>query len=141
MATTVTAKPGRQLLLKVSTGPSPTIFVTVGGLRNVQLNVNNNPVDITNAASNGFREWLGNGGVQSLSVSCDGIFDATSQGSDLLVAAAINRASIQVQVISGHGDQFVTDAVVNGFGRSGPVEGVETFSCQLESSGTVIYIP
>lgn len=135
----ITAKPGRDFLLKVSDQVSPTNFVTVGGLRNVQLTLNNNPVDITNAASNGFREYLPDGGVQSFSFSGDGIFDSQTTGAQTLFTAAKDRTVIEGQIISGHGDSFTGFFVVTSYQRSGPYDGAEGFSVSLESTGQLVY--
>jgi len=139
--TSITAKPGRAFLLKVADGEEPPGYVTVGGLRNVTLTLNNNPVDVTNAASGGFREYLPDGGVQSATVSGDGIFDSETEGADLLFAAARGRTLIEAQVVSGHGDSFTGGFAVVSFQRAGALEGAETFTVQLESHGPVVYAP
>jgi TP901-1 family phage major tail protein len=136
----ITAKPGRQFVLKVSDAVSPTNFVTIGGLRNTQMTLNNNPVDITNAASNGFREYLPDGGVQSFSMSGDGIFDSETTGAVVLFTAAKDRTVIEGQIVSGHGDSFVGFFVVTNFQRNGPYDGAETFSVSLESTGQLAYV-
>ena len=140
-APSIDAKAGRLFILKVATGVSPTEFVTVGGLRTTSLSINNNPVDITNVASGGFRELLPDGGVQAFSMAGDGIFDSQTQGADLLFTAARNRTMIECQIISGHGDEFRGNMVVASFQRTGPFDNAETFSVALESSGQLIYIP
>lgn len=140
-APSIVAKPGREFLLKVAAGTSPTTFQTVGGLRTTSLTINNNPVDITNSASNGFREMLPDGGVQSFSVSGDGIFDSLTTGADLLFTAAKDRVLIECQVVSGHGDSFVGNFVVTSFARNGSFDGAEQFSVSLESTGELDYVP
>ena len=140
VGSSITAKPGRDFLLKVSDGTSPTTFVTVGGIRNTQLTVNNNPVDITNAASNGFRELLPDGGIQSFDLSADGIFDSNTTGADLLNAAMLGRTLIEVQIVSGHGDSFVGAVAVASFQRAGALNDAETFSVQLQSHGQINYM-
>lgn len=136
----ITAQPGRDLLFKVSDGTSPTTYVTVGGVRTNNVTINNNPVDITNALSAGWREFLADGGVQSLSMSVDGIFDSKTTGADILNSAAINRTTIEAQLISGHGDQFLGNFVVVSFNRTGAFDNAETFSATIESSGAILYI-
>lgn len=136
----ITAKPGREFVLKVAQAGSPTTFVTVGGIRTTGLTINNNPVDITNVASEGYREWLPDGGIQQFSMAIDGIFDSQTNGADLLFTAARNRTLIEAQIISGHGDEFRGNVVVTSFQRTGQFDGAETFSAQLESSGQLLYI-
>ena len=60
MATT--AHRGRDALMKVSIDGG-SVFATVGGIRTNNFTINNEPVDITNADSAGFRELLADGGV------------------------------------------------------------------------------
>lgn len=136
----ITAKPGRNFLLKVSSQTSPTTFVTVGGLRSTNFQLNNNPVDITNAASGGFRELLPDGGVQQFSMSGDGIFDSQTSGAVVLFNAARNRTVIEGQIISGHGDEFIGFFVVAQYQRSGAFDQAEQFSVTLESTGQVTYV-
>jgi predicted secreted protein len=140
-APSIEAQPGRLFLLKVSDGTSPTTFVTVGGVRATSMTLNNNPVDITNVASNGYRELLPDGGVQSFSMALEGIMDSQTQGAVLLFTAARNRTLIECQIVSGHGDEFRGNMAVNQFQRNGAFDNAEVFSCQLESSGQLLYIP
>lgn len=136
----ITAKPGFQFLLKVADPAiSPTSFLTVGGLRNTQLTINNNPADISNAASNGFREFLPAGGVQDFQLSADGVFDSQTPGARLVFNAAVNRTLIEAQIVSGHGDAFFGNFVVQTSQRSGPYQDAEQFSIQLQGSGQIIY--
>lgn len=134
----ILAKAGRSMLLKVGGGTSPTSWTTIGGLRTTGVQMNNNPVDITNMGSGGYRELLGDAGVQSMSFTGDGVADTTT-GADLLQAAARNRTAIECQLTSGHNDIFSGWFFVSTFSRSGTFDGVETFNVTLESSGRVNY--
>lgn len=136
----ITAKPGFQFILKVADPTkSPTVFETVGGLRNTQLTINNNPADISNAASAGFREFLPEGGVQEFSLSADGVFDSRTPGARRVFNAAVNRELVEGMVVSGHGDAFIGAFVVQSCQRSGPFQDAEQFSIQLQGSGRIVY--
>lgn len=135
----ITAKPGRQFTLKVSNQASPTSFVTVGGLQNVRLSLNNNVVDITNMASGGIRELLPDGGIQQFSISADGIFDSNTVGFDKIREAAQNRTILECQIISGHGDSFIGYMAVTQFERVGALADAEKFSLTMENSGALGY--
>ena len=139
MATSITAKSGRLFVLKVSDGTSPTTFVTVGGINATDMAINNNPVDVTNAASGGIREWLPDGGVQELRATCEGIKDSLTTGAVLLQAASITRSIIQCQIVSGHGDKFTFNGVVNNWRRTGRMDDAERFSCEIVSDGAILY--
>lgn len=138
----VAAQPGREFrLLVADPATSPPSFVQIAGLRNTQMSLNNNPVDITNVASQGYREWLPDGGVQEMQMTCDGIFElgATGSGSQLLWEAARDRTLIWGRVESGHGDFFEGAFVVQTFQRTGAFDGAETFNATIMSSGPTTY--
>lgn len=137
-STSITAKPGRDFTLKVSDEQSPTTYITIGGLRNTQVTINNNPIDITNVDSNGFREWLQDGGIQDLSISADGIFDSATTGATEVWETAIDRDRlIECQLVSGHGDSLFFSMVINSYQRNGPYDGAETFSFSGTSHGRI----
>jgi TP901-1 family phage major tail protein len=136
----ITAKAGYNFVFQVSDGTSPTVFQTVAGLRNIRLTVNNAPADITNAGSQGFRELLPEGGIQSFSASAEGIFDSANSTTQAAIQeAAINRTYVEGKLVSGHGDFFVGNFVVASFERAGPNDQAETFNITLEGSGRISY--
>lgn len=138
----ITAKPGFQFIFQVADSTvSPTAFLTVGGLRNTSLVINNNPADITNAASNGFREFLPNGGIQEFSLTADGVFDSKTTGAKLLETAAIQRQYIEGRILSGHGDSFVGSFVVASVTRTGNFQEAETFNVSLQGASQILYVP
>lgn len=140
MAESITAKPGRDFQVKVADpAVSPSVYVSIGGLRNTELTINNNPVDITSVTSLGFQELLSDGGIQSFQVSCDGIKDSLTTGATILNLAAVNRTNLEVEVISGHGDGFFGTVVVETWGRQGAHDNAEQFTASLNSTGPIIY--
>lgn len=142
VTSSISANSGRDFLIKVADpAVSPTVFFTVGGLRSGSITINDNPVDITNVASGGFQEWLPDGGVFSTSVSGDGIYDSTGTGAGLVHTASINRSFLEVQVVSGAGDSFVFDAVVESLERSASYDDAEGFSISIQSHGAVVHTP
>ena len=78
----MTAKPGKDLLLKIGDGQSPENFSTVAGLRTRTLSLNAQSVDVTHSDSTGgWRELLAGAGVRQASASGAGVFldDATAE--------------------------------------------------------------
>ena len=139
-STSITAKPGRSFEIKVADPDvSPSVYAQIGGLRNTSMTINNNPVDISNVVSKGFREFLPEGGLQDIAVTATGIFDSATTGAQSIEKAARTRVLVEVQIDSGHGDAFNFAAVVNTFERSGDHEGVEEFNMSLTSHGTIHY--
>lgn len=134
-----TAYRGRDFALYVADPDvSPSVYNLVAGLRTSGLTINNNPVDITNIGSGGFRELLADGGVQSFEMSGDGIFDDSSPGVEILADAAINRVVLEAEIRSANGDSFRGQLVVMTFQRTGAFDQAETFSVTLGSTGRVV---
>lgn len=70
----MSARKGKDLLLKIGDGGDPQAFATVAGLRTRTLSLNARPVDVTHADSDGWREILAGAGVKQASVSGAGVF-------------------------------------------------------------------
>lgn len=138
----ITAKPGFQFLFQVADPTvSPTAFVVVGGLRNTSLTINNNPADITNAASNGLREFLPDGGIQEFSLTADGVYDSKTTGAKLVATSAVQRKLIEGRIVSGHGDSFVGTFVISSITRTGNFQEAETFNISIQGAGQIVYVP
>jgi TP901-1 family phage major tail protein len=129
---------GRDLLLEVASSTSPTTWTAIAGLRTTALSINNNPVDVTNKGSSGYRELLADGGVQSFAMSGDGVYLEQSADNTLFLAA-LNRTTLNARISSGAGDKFIGTFVVTSYQRTGNFDGAEMFSVSLESTGTMIY--
>lgn len=138
----VAAQPGREFVLMLADpSNSPPVFQAIAGLRNTQMSLNNNPVDVTNVASQGYREWLPDGGVQEMQITADGIFElgTSGEGSALMWEAAHERIILWGRVQSGHGDYFEGAFVVQTYQRTGAFDGAETFNTTIMSSGPTTY--
>ena len=74
------AQRGKDILLKISDGGDPPVYVTVAGLRAGTISLNARSVDATDSDSAGrWRELLAGAGVKQASVSGAGVFrDAAS---------------------------------------------------------------
>ena len=87
----MTAQKGNSLLLKAgAVAGSP---VTVAGLRNTSLKLNNAMVDVTNKDSAGYRTLLQGAGEQSITVTADGTADSAAAFSTLQNNAFNNTIS------------------------------------------------
>lgn len=135
MATT--AYPGRDGLLQISANGGST-FTTIGGVRNVQVTVNNNPVDITNVLSDGFQEMLANGGIQSVAISCDGVV-ADDTAWQTMVTQAHDRTSIHYKFTFASGGIIAGQMVFTTFQYTGAIADAQTFTGQLASNGTIAF--
>jgi TP901-1 family phage major tail protein len=132
------AQKGSLFLLKVGDGGGPETFTTVGGLRTTRFTVNNTPVDVTNKGSSGMRELLAGGGIQSMSVSGDGVFTDAATEETVRANAAANSIN-NYQIVSGNGDVWQGAFLITNYGRSGAHTAEETFTISLESSGAITF--
>ena len=111
---------------------------TIAGLRTTRLSINNTLVDVTTKDSSAKRTLLAAAGIQSMSISVDGVFndaaiEETIRG--FAVAGSINT----FKLLFPNGDDFTGSFQIASYERGGDVGGEETFSMTLESSGTIAY--
>ncbi len=136
------AKKGSLFLLKVGDGGGTEVFTTVAGIRATSLTINNATVDVTTKDSAGMRELLAGGGIQSMSLSANGVFtDATVEEMVRGYAAAnsINNYEIYSGGDGSSGDKWEGAFIITSYGRSGDFNNEESFTISLESSGAVTF--
>ena len=136
----MTAQDGAAFLLQVGDGGGPEVFTTVAALRQAELAIENEIVEVTNQGSGGMREPLGGGGIQSVSLSGSGLFtDAAAE--ETLRANAASRSIDNYRIVAGNGDVWQGAFLIARYQRSGKVDGEEAFAIALESSGAVAFTP
>jgi len=138
----VTAQAGRNLLLKISDGTSPTTYVTVAGLRATDITMNGATVDITNKSSNAWRELLPNAGVRSVDITASGVWDSSAQNNNLrtlMLTVLAGGTFFEGEIVSGSGDKFTGTWSAMSFKRGGNHNAEETFDLTLQSHGPVVY--
>lgn len=131
---------GRLVRLAIGDAAAPEGFSVIAGLRTTAATLNNNPVDATTVESGGFRELLPDGGLQSLTVSGDGIV-AEGASDRALYAKAVARSLANYRLSFENGDRFEGAFAISRFVRTGAQADAETFSVTLESSGPLNFTP
>lgn len=139
MANSVVAQKGRNFLIKVSQGVSPTVFSTLGGLQATELKINGGAVDISNKGSGGWQEFLQGAGIKKLSLTGNGVFDASSREFQTLENAIFTDHLVEMEVISGAGDSFVATWSITELTRTGNHNAEEKYTLSIESSGFPVY--
>lgn len=132
------AQPGRDGALQLSTNGGST-YAVVPGVRASNPTINNNPVDITNAASpSAAREMLANGGQIDFEVSADGVI-----GSGAVFVAFMahvqNRTTGRWRVNFGNGGRFEFLGGISQFSINAPHNDAQTFSCTVFATGPVTW--
>lgn len=133
-------KAGRRLILEVGDGASPEVFTQVAGLTETGFTINNEGVDITNKDSAGWRTFLADANIKSISISADGRPDDVAV-SQTILADAYSSTTLTNYKLVYNSDGTTWDTItgafqVTSYERSGPTDDGETFSITLESSGT-----
>ncbi len=132
------AQKGSLFLLKAGDGGGPETFTTVAGLRSTSFTINNATVDVTTKDSAGMRELLAGAGIQSMSVSANGVFTDSAAEATLRANAAANSVN-NYQIVSGNGNTWEGGFLITSYGRSGDHNNEESFTISLESSGTITF--
>lgn len=134
----MTSQKGRDLLLKIGDGQDPETFTAIGAARATQMLLNNQPADTTTMAGGGMREYLGEAGLQSLTVKLDGLFrDATAE--EKLREAAFSRGAMNYELQFPNGDKYAARFIVQEYQRGGTFDGLELFSVTLARSGSGLF--
>lgn len=129
---------GREFLLKIGDGGGPETFTSIGAARAVSMTVNNNPVDATTMDDSGIQNIVGDAGVQSMSISIEGVFkDAAAE--ETLRGVAFSRANKNYELLFPNGDDYAAAFVVQDYERGGSHDGLETFRATLVRDGSGTY--
>jgi TP901-1 family phage major tail protein len=131
------AEAGRKVLIKYSA--DNVTYTAVAGAREAELNINAEPIDITDKSDNGVRQLLDDVGTHSISITCGGVLlddtlillmDNPTTGS------AIHYFEFEIGSIGDFtGQWFITSFKVEGQDGANPAN----FSFTAESAGTIIY--
>lgn len=132
------AQKGRSFVLKVGDGATAEAFTTVGGMRSTGITINNEPVDVTDKDSAGWREILAAAGGKTVSVSGAGVFkDSASEAT--MRTNILNQTLNNYRVQFEDGSYFAGAFLVTALTYTGENNGAREYSLTLESSGAVTY--
>src|ERR1035437_3374148 len=126
MAQPTTGYIGRSFLMLMSPNGGST-YTAVGGCQATDVTINNSPVDITNVLSAGFKEWLGNGGDQDLSITASGVVANDAQ-LKLLETQSFARTSISYQFKFGAAGIISALCFVQNFKLAGKYNDAQTWT-------------
>ena len=96
--------------------------------------MNNSVIDVSTKDTEGWRELLEDGSLKFFSIACDGIFKDSS--SDETIRSYVFNNTLNAFTFQfPNGDNVTGTFQITNYQRKGDVEGVETYSMTLESSG------
>jgi len=132
------AEKGRAFVLKVGDGATAEVFTTVGGMLSTTIAINGEAVDITDKDSAGNRELLADAGVNSVSVSANGVFKDTASETTIRTNAQ-NQTIDNYEIVFESGEKFSGAFQIITYETQGEHNGARQYSITLESSGAVTY--
>lgn len=136
---------GTTWALSVRTALTPT-YTDLAGLRTRSFKINNNPVDVTTAESNGrWRELLGDTGTVELEIDAAGLYQKDAPG-HLLPSLVVSGASTVFRLVSSASSAGITivgSFIVTEYEASATYNEAATFTVKLMSTGapTITYSP
>ena len=130
------AQKGRLMLLKLSNGLSPPTFSTIGGIREKNLTINNQSVDITTSNTAPWRQLLADAGMRSVSVSGSGVFEDEA-AIQTVEELALSGNLQEFQMVFGNSDMYQGSFQVTSFQYAGSHVAEQTYNLSIESAGII----
>jgi len=131
---------GLDFLLKISSGASPDVFVTVAGMQTTAMQINNELVDTTNKDDSRHRSLGAAMGVQTVQISAAGVFKDTAVEEDLRAHAAA-ATLFSAQLVFPDFGTFEGEWLIGNLGYAGDHNTPMTYSVTLENSGEARFTP
>jgi TP901-1 family phage major tail protein len=133
----MSAKGGKNLLLKIESSASSGTYNTMGGLRTKTMSINNGAIDVTNHGSNEWKEILDGAGIRDFQISGAGVF--TSDASlDQMITDCMAGTLRNFQIVDGDsGKTYSGKFKITKVDRGGEYNGEMTWQISLQSSGEI----
>lgn len=132
------SKPGRLFLLQIGDGGGSEVFTTIGGIKAASIKLNAEQIDVTDMASNDWKELLANYGIRTVSISGSGVFknDTFEQ---LIRTKFLALASWNYKLIDADSHYYQGAFMIKSLEYKGSDKDAETYSITLESNGAVTF--
>ncbi len=125
------ADSGRSLLIKIGA-------TAIAGARENGISLDNSPVDISDIAGAGWRKLAGFSGNRKLDMNVSGVW-VDKVVRDKAFAADTALLLTDVTLDFADGGDIAADFFLANYEETGAHDGEVTFTCTLQSSGTVTY--
>jgi predicted secreted protein len=122
---------GRNIILTMAGDP-------IAGVQSKDLTVNNEPLDVTDDDSEGYRLLMAEPGNRSLDISVSGV----TKNLELLRAISLNDSQIYAFLFTWEdGSTLAVDAFFQNFSETGETGSAATFQASFQSSGEWTFTP
>jgi TP901-1 family phage major tail protein len=134
------AQMGNMVILHIGNGGAPESFTPVGGMMANTLSLNNDTIEFSHRESGSWKGVLPQAGLQSLTLSGNGIFTNSATEATVRQQAFANAIK-NYRLNFGNGDIVSGPFQISRYERSGEVNGEELYTLSLNSAGTITYTP
>lgn len=134
---------GKNVLLKVDTGVSPTVFAALAGQKTCTLSINGSEIDTSDKTTDGWATSLA--GLNKMTVDVSGVAVwPDSSGLELIRAAASADADADKiiaarAVLNAAGAYYQANWVITNFSIEGPFDGVTSYSFTMSITEAPTY--
>ena len=132
------AQKGKDILVRIGDGSTPSVFTALAGLRARTISLNAKAVDATDGDSAGWRELLTGASVRQCSVSGSGVFRDASADAQMRQAFFDGAARSWQLVIPDFGT-LQGAFQVSALEYAGQFDGEATFAVTLSSAGALSF--
>src|SRR5262249_6518216 len=137
----MTARDGKNVLLKVGNGATPAeTFTTIGGLAITRLAVDNALRDASTLSSGAWRALNTTTGLQSRTLSGSGVF-TDSAAEETVRSYAFANAVKNYELHFSNGDLVRGAFQMTHYERTGDIGDEERYTLTLESAGVMAWVP
>jgi len=128
--------PAVEFVLLVPDPGSPSTYISVATLTNIQYERTNSDEDITTKGDARFRKLYSEGALRSMSITADFVADSSTAFDVVKDAATAATPSLTARLDDGE-STFTATWHISSFSESGGAFGAVTGSISLQSSGTI----
>lgn len=126
---------GRDLVIKdASSSPA----VTVAGVRTRGVNINAEPVDVTDDDSSGWRELLDEPGQKQVDLSLSGVTDDDTWRAKMMTSNS-SQTHEDMEITYPDSGTLTGKFFIASYNETGEYNGAVTFEMELQSSGTITF--
>jgi len=130
---------GVDFVIQLEDQAIPATYNTIACQRSTSGSINNEVIDVTSKCNMPWRTSI-SGGIQSMSLSCSGVFTDGAAIADAM-DVYMNNTIANLRLISGYGDIFQGPYSLTSLERSGEYNDAEMYSMSMESAGVIVYTP
>ena len=134
----MTIQPASLMLIKIGDGQNPENFNTIGGLQNVELDIQHDYPQNNTLDGNQWATLNTTAGFSRVGISGEGVY-TESTGEAAILTHALGHTAANYQFHFSNGSSISGSFVITNYNRFGDIEEEELFEMTLINNGTVTF--